>query len=149
MPTGKIQRSYSAATAPSLFVFLKDGSLRLQVDYQPLNSLTNANKYLLLLIKELLDKSSGGKWFTRLDLKTVCNLIKIAVGDEWKTVFHTTLAYFKYTEMPFRLTNVPASFPERIDAIFKHIKGCVTYVDDILICGGNTEAKDQDIVKKL
>ena len=87
LPTGKVRCSRSATGAPILFVCKKDGSLRLVVDYRALNRLTIPNKYPLPLISELLDKTRGGKWFPRLDLKNGFNLIRVAVGREWKTAF--------------------------------------------------------------
>ena len=77
-----------------LFVPKKDGSLRLCVDYRALNRLTIRNKYPLPLISELLDKTRGVKWFTRLDLKNGYNLMRIALADEWKTAFHTMLGLY-------------------------------------------------------
>jgi len=82
LPTGNVRRSRSAAGAPMLFVKKKYGSLRLCVDYRALNRLTIPNKYPLPLINGLLDKTLGGKWFNRLDLKNRYNFIRIAVGDE-------------------------------------------------------------------
>ena len=95
------------------------------MDYGALNRLTIPNKYLLPLISELLDKTRGGKWLTRLDLKNGYNLIRIAAGDEWKTAFCTKQGLFKYTVMPFGLTNAPASFQDRMDTIFKDVEGCM------------------------
>jgi len=73
----------------------------------------------------LLDKTKGGKLFTRLDLKNGYNLLRIAVGDEWKTAFRTKKGLFEYTIMPFGLMNAPASFQELMDTIFKDVEGCV------------------------
>ena len=61
--------------------------LRLVVAYRALNCLTIPNKYPLPRISELLDKTGGGKWFTRLDLKNGFNRIRVAAGHEWKTAF--------------------------------------------------------------
>ena len=115
--TGKVQRSCSAANAPILCACMKDGSLRLCVDYRALKRLTIPNKYPLPLISELLDKTRGRKWFTRLDLKNGYNLIRIAAGDEWKTAFRTKQGLFEHTVMPFGLTNAPASLQEMMDTI--------------------------------
>lgn len=52
---GWIRKSKSLAGAPILFVPKKDGSLRLCVDYQGLNSLTIKNQHPLPLISETLD----------------------------------------------------------------------------------------------
>ena len=119
------------------------------MDYRALNRLTIPNKYPLPLISELLDKTSGGKWFTRLDLKNGYNLIRIAAGDEWKTAFRTKQGLFGYTVMPFGLTNAPASFQDMMDTIFKDMEGCIWYLDDILIYGGDTEGEHQAIVEKV
>ena len=51
--------------------------------------------------------------------------------------------------MPFGLTNALASLQEMLDAIFKHMEGCIWYLDDILIYGGDTEAEHQAIVEKV
>jgi hypothetical protein len=149
LPTAKIRRSRSATGAPILFVRKKDGSLRLCVDYRALNRLTVPNKYPLPLIAEMLDKTRGGKWFTKLDLKNGYNLIRIAPGDEWKTAFRTKKGLFEYTVMPFGLTNAPATFQEMMDTVFKDMEGCIWYLDDILIYGGETEAEHQAIVEKV
>jgi len=125
VPTGKVRRSRSSTGTPILFVCKKDGTLRICVDYRALNRLTIPNKYPLPLISELLDKTKGGKLFTRLDLKNVYNLLRIAVEDEWKTTFRTKKGLFEYTVMPFGLMNAPASFQEMMDTIFKDVEGCV------------------------
>ena len=125
IPTGKVRRSCSAAAAPSLFVCKKDGSLRLCVDYRARNRLTMANKYPLQLISEILDKTRGGKWFIRLDLKNGYNLIRIAAGEEWKTAFHNKEGLFEYTVIPFGLTNALASFQDMMNAILKDFEECI------------------------
>ena len=51
--------------------------------------------------------------------------------------------------MPCGLTNAPASLQEMMDTIFKDMEGCICYLDDILIYGGDTEAEHQAIVEKV
>ena len=51
--------------------------------------------------------------------------------------------------MPFGLTNAPASFQEMMDTIFNDMDGCIWYLNDILIYGGDTKAEHQAIVKKV
>ena len=123
--TGKVRHSCSTATAPILFAHKKDRYLRLCIDYRWLNRLTIRNQYSITLISKLLDKTRGGKWFPRLDLKNKYNLIGIAVGEEWKTDTYSKQGLFEYTVMPFGLTNTLASFQEMIDTIFKDIAGCI------------------------
>ena len=47
------------------------------------------------------------------------------------------------------LTNAPVSFQEMMDTIFQDMEGCIWYLNDILIYGGDTEAEDQAIVEKV
>ena len=122
-------------------MYNKNGSLRLCVKYRALIHLIIPNKYLLPTISQLLNNTRSGKWFTRLDVKNGYNLMRITVGDEWKTAFHTKQVLFDYTVMPFALINTPALLYEIIDTIIKHIKECMWYLDDILIYGGNTEGE--------
>ena len=149
LPTGKVRRSRSQASSPILFIRKANGSLRLCVDYCALNNLTIPNKYPLPRIDELLEKTRGSKFFTKLDLKNGYYLIRIAEGEEWKTAFRTDKGLFEYTVMPFGLTNAPASFQEMMDEIFDGLEGVVWYLHDILIHGGETEEEHQKIVEQV
>jgi len=107
---GFIHHSVSSAASPILFVKKSNGSLRLCIDYRGLNSITKRNRYPLPLINELLNCIGGCHVFTKLDLKSAFNLLRISAGDEWKTAFHTNEGLYEYLVMPFGLTNAPAAF---------------------------------------
>jgi transposase InsO family protein len=132
---GWIRPSTSPAGAPVLFVPKKDGGLRLCVDYRGLNKITRKNRYPLPLISETLDRLSGAKIFTKLDLKDAYHRIRIREGDEWKTAFRTRYGHFEYLVMPFGLTNAPATFQSYINQALSGLVDifCVVYLDDILI----------------
>ena len=88
--SSKIRLSKSSAGAPILFVPKKEGrGLHLCVDYRGLNKVTILNRYPLSLMNELRNYVRGAKIFTKLDLKSRYNLIRIKEGDEWKTAFRT------------------------------------------------------------
>ncbi len=53
---GYIQRLISPAGAPILFIFKKDGGLRMCVDYRGFNKIIKKNRYLLSFIGETLDR---------------------------------------------------------------------------------------------
>ena len=50
--------------APVLFKKMKDGKLRLCIDYRALNKVTVRNKYPLPIISDLFDQLHGVKYFT-------------------------------------------------------------------------------------
>ena len=132
---GWIKHSVSPAGAPILFVPKKDGGLRLCVDYRGLNAMTIKNRHPLPLITETLDRLSGAKRFTKLDLKDAYHRIRIKAGDEWKTAFRTRYGHFEYQVMPFGLANAPATFQAYINKALRGLIDvtCVVYLDDILI----------------
>src|SRR5260370_32785852 len=86
---GFIHHSVSSAASPILFIKKPNGSLRLCVDYQGLNSITKCNRYPSLLINKLLNSVGGCHVFTKLNLKSAFNLLRISASDEWKTTIHT------------------------------------------------------------
>ena len=63
---GFIRPSASPWGCPALFVKKKDDSLRLCVDYRPLNAVTIKNKYPLPRIDILFDQLAGAKFSLRL-----------------------------------------------------------------------------------
>jgi hypothetical protein len=66
---GHIRPSSSPWGSPTLFVKKKDGSLRMCVDYRPLNAVTIKNKYLLPRIDVLFDQLAGAQVFSKIDLR--------------------------------------------------------------------------------
>jgi len=50
------------------------------------------------------------RFFTKLDVGGVYNLIRMAEGEEWKTAFRTRYGLFESLVMPFGWTNAPADF---------------------------------------
>jgi hypothetical protein len=79
---GYIQRSINPVSAPILFVFKKNGELRLYVDYRNLNKITIKNRYPFFLIKETLNRLNGAAIYTKFDFKNIYYKIRIREGDE-------------------------------------------------------------------
>jgi hypothetical protein len=67
---GLIHPSSSPWGCPAIFVKKKDQSLRMCVDYRPLNIVTIKNKYPLPCINILFDQLSKAKVFSKIDLRS-------------------------------------------------------------------------------
>ena len=88
---------------------LGGGPDRLCVDYKKLNDITIKDRYPLPLAHKLRDRLLGVTIFTKLDLRTAFNLIRIKKGDKWKMAFRLRFGLYEYLVMPFGLTNAPAT----------------------------------------
>ena len=127
-----------------MFVKKKDDSLNLVVDHRGLDKVMVHNRYALPLVPALLDRPSGAKYFTKLDLRGAYNLVRIRLGDECKTAFRTEYGLFEYSVMPFRLTKAPTVFQHMANDIFCDFMDIFTivYLDDILIYSRTQEHHD-------
>ncbi|KAK3527496.1 hypothetical protein QTP86_023020 [Hemibagrus guttatus] len=141
LAAGHIQPSTSPAAAGFFFVEKKDGGLRPCIDYRGLNAITVRYPYPLLLVPAALEQLHGARVFTKLDLRSAYNLVRIREGDEWKTAFHTTHGHYEYCVMPFGLTNAPAVFQALINGVFRDLlgRGVIAYIDDILVYSTSME----------
>jgi hypothetical protein len=138
---GYIRPSSSPWGCPALFVNKKDGSLRLCVDYRPLNAVTIMNKYPLPRIDVLFDQLAGAKVFSKIDIRSGYHQIKIRPCDFPKTAFSTRYGLYEYLAMSFGLTNAPAYFMYLVNSVFmtELDKFVVVFIDDILIYSKNEE----------
>ena len=132
---GFIRASSFPAAAPILFARKPGGGLRLCVDYRALNAITVKNRYPLPLIQETLDRLAKAKYFTKLDIVTAFNKIRMAEGEEWKTAFRIRYGLFESLIMNFGLCGAPSSFQNYINDILHEYLNtfCSAYIDDIFI----------------
>jgi len=138
---GFIQPSSSPWGCPAIFVKKKDQTLRLCVDYRPLNEVTIKNKYPLPRIDLLFDQLAGAKVFSKIDLRSGYHQIKIRREDVPKTAFTTRYGLYEYLVMSFGLTNAPAHFMYLMNSVFmpELDKFVVVFIDDILIYSKSKE----------
>lgn len=146
---GYIRTSKSPQASPFFFVGKKDGNLQPCQDYRYLNEKTVKNAYPLPLISDLVDKIKRWKKFTKMDLRSGYNNVRIKDGDQWKAAFKTKRGLFEPTVMFFGLCNSPATFQAMMNDIFKDMlteNWLQIYMDDILIGATNdNDLRDKTI----
>jgi hypothetical protein len=138
---GLICPSLSSWGCPTMFVKKKDQSLRLCVDYRPLNAVIVKNKYPLPRIDTSFDQLSRAKVFSKIDLRSGYHQIKFCPEDVPKTAFSIRYGLYEYLVMSFGLTNAIAHFMYLMNLVFmpKLDKFMVVFIDDILAYSENEE----------
>jgi len=65
-----------------IFVKKPSGGLRFCVDYQALNAVTVKNQYPIPLIQKTLNRLSKACYYTKLNIISIFNRLRITKGDE-------------------------------------------------------------------
>ena len=112
-----------------------DGSLRLVCDWRQQNKITIDNEACLPNMDDLFDTVKGCKYFTKLDLHSGYNQVRIRENDIPKTAINTPLGHFQFRVMGFGLCNAPATFQSLMNEVLRPYlrKFVVVFLDDILI----------------
>nr|GEY97063.1 putative reverse transcriptase domain-containing protein [Tanacetum cinerariifolium] len=121
--------------APVLFVKKKDGSFRMCIDYRELNKLTVKSRYPLPKIDDLFDQLQGSQFFSKIDLRSGYHQLRVHEDDLPNTEFRTRYGYFKFTVMPFGVTNAPTVFMDLVNRVCRPYLDnfVIVFIDDILI----------------
>ena len=127
LKNGSIKPSVSPYGAPVIFVKKKSSELRMCINYRALNKITIKNQFPIPLIDDLIDRLHGAKVFTKIDLRSGYNQVRIHPEDIEKTAFRTRYGHFQYKVMPFGLTNAPATFQALVQDILRPLLDVSVY----------------------
>ena len=138
---GHIRPSTSPYGAPVLFVKKKDGTMRMCVDWRALNKQTVKNKYPLPHTQDLIDLLGNAKVFTKLDLRSGYNQIRLSEDSIPKSAFSCRYGHYEMLVMGFGLCNAPATFMGMMNEYLRPFldKFVVVFLDDILIYSDSVE----------
>ena len=145
LEAGIIRRSVSPYAAPVLFAPKKDGKLRLCTDYRLLNQQTVRDKFPTPTAADLIARTRGARWLSKIDLHSGFHQLRIREQDIHKTAFITPSGQYEYVTAPFGLSSTPSAFQRLMSFVLEeHIRGgyCAVYIDDVAIWSTSDDPLD-------
>ena len=132
---GKIEPSHSPWAFPIVPVKKKDGSVRICVDYRPLNKITESDTFPTGNVQDCLDKLSDACYFSTIDFAQGYMQVPLTTEDREKTAFRSPTGLWQWTRMPQGLKNSPATWCRLMQRVFNNIPQdrLILYMDDICI----------------
>ena len=130
---GLIRPSNSPWSSPIVLAPKKDGDYRFCVDFRCLNAVTRKDAYPMPRVDEIFDKCGGARYFSTLDLASGYWKVPVNKQDIGKTAFTVGSNHYEFIIMPFGLTNVLATFQQMMTKLLHGVKGCLVFIDDIII----------------
>ena len=117
------------------------------MDYRKLNNLTRKDSYPIPRIDELLARPSKAKIFTKLDIRSAFNRIRMDPASEEYTTFRTRYGTYKCKVLPFGLCNGPATYQRYMnDVLIEYLDDfCIAYLDDILIYSEDAASHEKHV----
>jgi hypothetical protein len=139
---GIIRRSHSPWASNVVLVRKKNGSLRMAIDFRCLNKRTVKDSYSLPRVEEILDRLSGSKFFTVLDMKSGYHQIEMDEDHKQRTAFTVgPLGFYEFNRLPFGLVNAPATYQRQMEHMLDdlHLEICMIYLDDLIVFSDSFE----------
>lgn len=119
--------------APTFVQPKKTGDVRILTDFRRLNAVIKRKPFPLPKISDILQKLSGFKWATAIDLSM--GYYHIPLDEESQKLCTTILPWgkYRYKRLPMGIKNSPDVFQSIMTEILGDLEYTRTYIDDVLI----------------
>ncbi|KIH56049.1 integrase core domain protein [Ancylostoma duodenale] len=134
LKSGRIVESDTPWVHNTVLVKKKDGSLRVCLDFRPLNAVTIPDRYPLPRIEDLLEKVAGHRFYTSFDLASGYMQLLLSPESQRKCGWATHRGIYQFVYLPFGLRNAGAYFCRAMSRILTGLDdNCLAYLDDIIV----------------
>jgi hypothetical protein len=109
-------------------------SLRVCGDYSTtVNPQLETHRYPMPSPEQLIQRLSGGCYFTKIDLADAYNQILLGPESQKRLALSTHQGVLLQQRLPFGITSAPGYFQEIMDQLTRDLPGVAVYMDDILV----------------
>ncbi|XP_077559082.1 uncharacterized protein LOC144174320 [Haemaphysalis longicornis] len=131
---GVIEPAESDYTSPLILVEAPGKEPRPCVDYRKLNAITRDQLYPIPNIEERLERVSGAKFISTLDLVRGYWQVPLSESASRYAAFISPVGTFRPLMLSFGLKNAPFSFSKLMDIVLRDMQGfALPYLDDVAI----------------
>ena len=130
-----ISPSRSPWSAPCFFVPKPNNKVRLVINFDPLNKVTEKFYWPLTSIDDILANLHGCTYFSTIDFSHAYHQLPLNPEDRSKAAFVCEEGLYEFNYLAFGLTNAPSIFSQLMDYILHGIKNkfATSYIDDVLV----------------
>lgn len=122
-----------------------DGDIRICIDMRQANKAIRREVHPLPVIDEMLAKFSQCEFFSALDIEQAFHQVEIAEESRFISTFITSKGMFQYKRLMFGICCAPEKFQKILEGILAGCKGCVNFIDDIIVYGETKEIHDKNL----
>lgn len=141
---------YSKWATPIRVVKKDDNSLRICGDYRAtVNAAIDVDTYPLPTSVEAFVKLSGGRIFSKLDLKQAYTQVKVDSDTAELLTLNTPLGLMKMNRLAFGVSAAPGIFQRLMSSALVDMEGVACLLDDVAIMGNNKEEHNQRLRKVM
>ena len=126
-----IEPSVSPYSSPVVLGPKKDGSVRFCIDFRIVKKVTEFDAEPIPNMEEVVNKMSGHKFFTKMDLSKGYWQVSLSERSKLLTAFETPRGLFQFKTMPFGLVNSGANFCRLVRIILSKLPNVDSFVDDM------------------
>ena len=132
LAAGLIQHSTSPWSSPLVCVPKKSGGIRITVNYQKLNKVTEIPQIAIPRVDEVLDTLGGGSVFSVFDLFSGFTQLTIHPDTIPLTAFCTPNGLYEWLRMPQGAAGAPAWFVSVMRLVTAGLHNIRMYLDDAI-----------------
>ena len=142
---GIVRESTSPYSSPLTVVKKKDGTIRLCVDFRNLNSVAEFDAEPIPNQEQLMTEITNAKYFSKIDLTKGYWQIPLTEDSKELTAFQSPLGLLEFNYLPFGLASASSTFQRLMKSVLRHVKGAISYFDDILVHSQSWETHLHDL----
>ena len=141
---------YCSWAAPIVTALKSSGEVRICGDYRlTVNKVSPLERYPMPKTEELFTLFQGAKIFTKLDLKSAYNQMRLHENSRKYMAINTHKGILVPTRMGFGYASSPAIFQRYMDTLLAGIPGVGVLIDDVIVSASSKEVHEQRLEEVL